>query len=251
MKTIFISDTHLQGLADKNQQTLVNFLDQIKEDTNLLVILGDLFDFWMGNNKKAFEQYRPILDKLLEIKERGIGIKYLEGNHDFFLGSFFSRDLKAEIYPDFLEMDLEGKRIYLAHGDLVDSEDYHYRAFRTFLRNKLVFYLLRTLPDTVAWKLANRFSRTSRESRETVEKDYQRIFQEFAFSKFEQGFDVVILGHSHQQEFFRTSIGGKERLYVNLGYCREQLSYLVYEGGDFKLQNVKCKVQSVNERNIF
>jgi len=243
MKIIFISDTHLQGLADENQQTLVNFLDQIKEDTNLLVILGDLFDFWMGNNKKAFEQYRPILDKLLEIKEGGIGIKYLEGNHDFFLGSFFSRDLKAEIYPDCLEMELEGKRIYLAHGDLVDSQDYRYRAFRMFLRNKLVFYLLRAaFPDNLGWKLANRFSRASRESRETVGKDYQRIFQEFALSKFEQGFDVVILGHSHQPEFLRTSIDGKEKLYVNLGYCREQLSYLIYEGGDFKLQNEKCKV---------
>ena len=242
MKIIFISDTHLQGLADENQQTLVDFLDQIKEDTNLLVILGDLFDFWMGDNKKAFEQYRPLLNKLLELKEKGIGIKYLEGNHDFFLGSFFSRDLKAEIYPDFLEMELEGKRIYLAHGDLVDSEDYRYRAFRIFLRNKLVFYLLRTLPDTVAWKLANKFSRTSRENKRTVGEDYQKTFREFALSKFGQGFDVVLLGHSHQPDFFRSNIDGKERLYVNLGYCRDQLSYLIYEGGDFKLQNVKCKV---------
>ncbi len=237
MKAIFIADTHLQGLADKNQQTLVNFLDQIKEDTNLLVILGDLFDFWMGNNKKAFEQYRPILDKLLERKKKGIRIKYLEGNHDFFLGRFFSRELEAEIYPDFLEMELEDKRIYLAHGDLVNSQDYRYRAFRMLLRNRLTFYLLRTIPDTVGWKLAYMFSRTSRESKGTVGEDYQRIFREFALNKFEQGFDVVILGHSHQPDFFRMNIGGRERLYVNLGYCREQHSYLIYEGGDFKLQS--------------
>ena len=123
MKTVFISDTHLYGLADKNQQTLVDLLDRIKEDTNLLIILGDLFDFYVGDNKKAREEYRPLLDKLLEIKEKGIGIKYLEGNHDFFLGSFFSRDIEVEIYPDFLEMELERKRIYLAHGDLVNSRD--------------------------------------------------------------------------------------------------------------------------------
>ncbi len=235
MKTIFISDTHLLGLADKTQQALVNLLDRIKVDTNLLVILGDLFDFWVGNNKKAFEQYRPFLNKLLELRKRGIRIKYLEGNHDFFLGSFFSRELEAEIYPDYLEMELEGKRIYLAHGDLVDSRDYRYRVLRILLRNRLTLLAIKIIPDTVAWKLANRFSRTSRESKRTEDEKYHRIFREFALSKFEQGFDVVILGHSHQPDFFRTNIGGKERLYVNLGYCREQISYLVYEGGNFEL----------------
>ncbi|MBI5682232.1 MAG: UDP-2,3-diacylglucosamine diphosphatase, partial [Deltaproteobacteria bacterium] len=162
MKAVFISDAHLKNLSDNNYKTLLNFLDNLK-NTNLLVILGDMFDFFSGYNKIAHKHHKPVLDRLLNLKDSGTKIIYLEGNHDFFMGRFFTETLEADVYSDNAEITLDGKKIFMAHGDMINKKDYGYRALRVFLRSWFIRLVFNILPSVVVWRIANYMSKSSRQ----------------------------------------------------------------------------------------
>lgn len=227
MKAIFLSDAHLKGLDDPNQRLLCSFLEGL-DGVDTLVILGDLFDFWTGFNDVVYYQYLPVLARLMRLKEKGVRIRYLEGNHELFMGPFFKEVLRAEVYPGPTEMELDGKRLFLAHGDTVNKRDYGYRFLRWFLRRGAIRFIMRNLPSLV-WRVARVMSKGSRLY---LGKgfDLDTILHEYAREK--KGYDVVILGHSHRPRFER--IG--ETLYVNLGDWINHHTYLVYEGGGFRLE---------------
>jgi len=228
VKLIFLSDAHLKGLDDPNQRLLCSFLEGL-DGVDTLVILGDLFDFWVGFNDAVYYQYLPILAQFLRLKDKGVKIKYLEGNHDFFMGPFFTDVLKAEVYPYPMEMELDGKRLFLAHGDTVNKRDYGYRFLRWFLRRRPIHFIMRNLPSLV-WRMAKVMSKGSRQY---LGKgfDYDTILLNYAMDK--RGYDAVILGHSHVPRFERI-MGGM--LYVNLGDWITHYTYLVYEDGGFRLE---------------
>ena len=101
---IFVSDAHLTGQDPGSMEVFLRFLDSEKKRMGHLVILGDLFEFFFGFRKgssserpSAFSDYLPVLNKLQTLSREGIQIKYFEGNHDFFLQSFFSEQFGMEV----------------------------------------------------------------------------------------------------------------------------------------------------------
>ncbi|HBO84448.1 MAG: hypothetical protein A2073_01840 [Deltaproteobacteria bacterium GWC2_42_11] len=233
MKAVFIADAHLKNPSDKNYKIILDFLENLK-DIDLLVILGDLFDFWNGCNKIAHEHHKPVLDKLLKIKNSGAKIIYLEGNHDFFMGRFFTEALDADVHSDSTEITLDGKRIFMAHGDMVNKKDYGYRILRGFLRSwfmRLVFYIV---PSIAVWKIANVMSKGSR-TYLVNGFEYEKIFTDYAAEKWKEGYDAVILGHCHNPKILKQDLDGRERFYINPGDWINHFTYVVYENREFKL----------------
>lgn len=234
MKIVFFSDAHLEGLGGKNLSYLLSFLDYIKEDTHLLVIAGDLFDFWYGY--KNFVYYHlPLLNKLLELKRKGIKISYIEGNHDFSMGPFFTEVLNANVFRESLELHLDGKKTLIAHGDMVNKKDYGYRLLRGALRSYTFSWLMRFFPSWLIWKIARLLSCSSRKYLGKAHP-LEKILEEFAWTKLKEGYDVVILAHTHNPVFKKTFMDGKEKLYANLGDWISHFTYLTYHYGEFSLR---------------
>jgi UDP-2,3-diacylglucosamine hydrolase len=235
MKTVFIADAHLKGLDDPNQQSLVEFLDSLT-GVRTLVVLGDLFDFWTGHNRVVERNYRPALDALLRLKKRGTGIIYIEGNHDFSMGRFFTETLGAGVYPDFHIIDLAGKKYYLSHGDTVGMTS-GYRLWRAYLRSplfRLTAFLVR--PGGV-WRVARYLSERSRGRSYTVNagrNSTEERIREFAAGKIAEGLDGVVMGHSHSPGVHRLNGG----TYANPGSINDG-EYLVWEDGKFSLEHRK------------
>lgn len=237
MKAVFISDAHLKEPSDNNYKIILNFLDNLK-DVNLLVILGDLFDFWNGRNKIAHKHHKPILDKLLKLKNSGAKIIYLEGNHDFFMGRIFTENLNADIYQEGAEIALDNKKIFLAHGDMVNKKDYGYRILRLFLRSwfmRIIFYIL---PSIIVWRIADAMSKGSRQYLAKGFK-YDEMFIEFAREKWKQGYDAVMLGHAHSPKILKEIIDNREKFYINPGDWINHFTYIVYENNGFRMENFK------------
>ena len=236
MKIVFVADAHLKGLDDPNQASLVKFLDGL-DGIDLLVILGDLFDFWGGDNRVVRRHYRPALDALLRIRERGIKILYLEGNHDFSMGKFFIRTLEADVYGDCVELEVEpGKRFFLAHGDLVVGSVLH-AAWRQSLKSGLLRMIMTSLGPWVVWKIAGSLSKKSRQYSE--KKDVDKALREFARRRIGSGSNAVVLGHSHVGGVRTEKSEGKSGTYANPGSWAGAKSYLQYENGKFKLNRWK------------
>ena len=225
---IFLSDAHFTGENRDNQDRLIRFLEEEGENLSTLVLLGDLFEFWFGFEGYVYREYVPILEQLKSLSHRGVRIKYVEGNHDFCLGPFFEKELRAEVYAEEMEETLGGKRVYIAHGDRVNPRDYEYRLFRRALKNRFSYAVMRWAGPALSMKVAKRLSARSRRKNHCRSSSHIPISRVFAMNKFREGIDVVILGHSHYPEEVLERIDGREKGYFNVGDWITFFSYLRY-----------------------
>ena len=233
MKIIFIGDAHLSGLDDANMAPLCSFIDSLWP-INTLVIMGDLFDVWTGTNKATLREYAPLLKSLRVLKCKGTKIVYLEGNHDFSLGKFFTGDLLAEVYPEEHTMEIDGKRLYLSHGDTVHMKAGD-KLWRLFLRSPLFTLLSKLLGSNNVWRIAKKLSSKSRYY--GAKKDVESAIRAFAEKKLaSEGYDGVIFGHSHVGGIHKEAAGSGTGFYANPGGWVNEKSYLIYEDGEFRME---------------
>jgi len=218
----------------------LRFLSLEQERIGSLVILGDLFEFFFGfkpSNENGlpdgknfpFPEYLPVLKALQEIDRQGVRIEYFEGNHDFFLRGFF-RDhfsMGVEVHPEGCETDLAGRKVFIAHGDLSNPRQWKYRTLRKVLRNRWTHRLIQWVgPERTRW-VAQRMNAMSQDIYHGEEKTHPPpTFREFAHEKFTEGFDVVILGHSHFAEAAEEEVAGRRCAYYNVGDWRIHRSFL-------------------------
>lgn len=237
MKIVFLADAHIAGLGDPNQRLLAEFLDSLSSSKNppdKVVFLGDIFDFWMGFNEVVAREYSTLLKAFVGLHKEGIDIIYLEGNHDYSMGAFFTGTLKVGVYGDDCEMRLDGKRLFLSHGDRA-AGDVKYSIWRWFLRNILGELLSDLLGPARTWQLAKYLSKQSRSCGERS-ANVELGFKKFIREKISEGFDTVILAHSHKAVVERVELEGKGGLYVNPGSFSDNGFYILYEDGSYTLK---------------
>lgn len=199
MRAIFIADAHLKNPGDRNYCQVLRFLGELPGRTDHLIILGDFFEFWLGDSAKPFPHYRPVLAALEKLTAQGVELTFIEGNHDFHLGRYFSRAFRARVFPDATTMTLDHKRIFLCHGDLINRADYAYRLLRFLFRNPVTRLLARVIPASIPAWIAVKLGNHSKGNHGAVAArwDYRQLVTEFARKRFQAGDDVVITGHFH------------------------------------------------------
>lgn len=224
-KAYFISDAHL-GLGNKETEIiketlLLSFFEHIKNDADSLYILGDLFDAWFEYKTVIPRGFHRTISKLDELVRSNIKVHYLAGNHDYWMDDFFSTDLGINVHFDEFDIVLDGKKIFMHHGDGFTSNDYGYNILKKILRNPINIKLYRMLHPDLGVTLAKKISRTSRKhssNKHFGEEDGMKIA---ATKKIEAGYDIVIMGHRHEPSFQKIGNG----LYVNLGDWISHFSY--------------------------
>lgn len=244
MPVYFFSDVHL-GLGDKNEERkkeerLLGFLRSILPTTETLFIVGDLFDFWFDYATVIPKGFHRTLSMLQEFTDRKIPVHYVAGNHDYWIDGFFRDDLGMILHFEPFEIRLDGKRIYVHHGDGLARNDLGYRLIKPVLRNPLAIRLYRLLHPDIGVRLARGSSRTSRAY--TSDKYYgeEEGMIERAALKIQDGIDIVIMGHRHQSRLERIGNG----VYVNLGDWITYHSYAVLQNGAISL-----RTWDLNERH--
>ncbi|MFZ4440911.1 MAG: UDP-2,3-diacylglucosamine diphosphatase, partial [Syntrophales bacterium] len=205
MRAIFISDAHLKDPGDAAYQKLMSFFDTLRGSVDerngeipasavvvdLLVIVGDFFDFWFERGDVVYPGFQPVIDRIAALKKQGVRICLCEGNHDFFLGDYFTGRLGIEVYPEWAEFDFDGLRVIVSHGDTVDRDNLKYLALRIFLRSRVAHVLQRLLPLKILWWIARLGSEMSKEVSEESQERLAKIMHRFAIGKFQEGYDAV------------------------------------------------------------
>jgi len=245
---VFVSDAHFTGRAPEEMEAFVKFLDREGPRMSHLVVLGDLFEFFFGFKNSfpkrggppdeksfPFPEYLPVLKKLQVLHRDGIRIKYFEGNHDFSLHSFF-RDrfgMNVEVHPSGWEERLGKKRVFLAHGDLSNPEQWKYRLLRKILKNRWTYGLIELAGPRFSRRVADWMSEKSGQLYHGTPPEIPPpAFRAFAHRKFQEGFEVVVLGHSHFPEEVVEEIEGRRCLYFNVGDWRIHRSFLRFTPPD-------------------
>ena len=234
MRTLFLADAHLNQPSDPNYRALLLFLEKQLGRTDTLVLLGDIFEFWVGYKYTVFSAYVPILEMLDRFRAAGTQIIFVEGNHDFHLGPYFQQHLAARVLPDGDAVELDGRKVFLAHGDLANPEDRSYRVLRSVLRSYPLYLMIRILPPDLTWSIAAMAGRRSRRGREekSRHKPARGILMDYARGIHARGFETVVTGHFHQP--FHAKEAGFEL--IALGDWISQFSYAVCEDGVFELK---------------
>ncbi|MBX7042178.1 MAG: UDP-2,3-diacylglucosamine diphosphatase [Ignavibacteria bacterium] len=240
----FFSDVHL-GLESpekerKKERKLIRFLESASEDAAEIFIVGDLFDCWIEYKQVVPKGFYRLLAKISELVESGITINYIAGNHDFWKGDYFRNEFGIEICHEHIERVIEGKKFFIHHGDGFAYNDSGYRILKKVMRSKLSQRLYSLIHPDIGIRLAKGTSETSRVH--TSAKDYSKSdgLRDAAFSKVDEGFDYVIMGHRHLPQMIRHNQG----YYVNLGDWIEHSSYGLFRNGVFELTEFKSKEEA-------
>jgi UDP-2,3-diacylglucosamine pyrophosphatase LpxH len=214
MRVVMVSDVHLEGLNDPVQRDFVRWLDALEADE--LFMLGDVFHHWWGFSGAVMTPYVPVCAALLRLRERGVGITFVPGNHDFRAGPFFTEVLGAEVRAMHLRQ-VQGRSVFLAHGDEADTSA-GYALTRWALRSWAFDGFVRLLGAGWAWRFLRRLAGRSR-AQPADQRALLARQRRWAQTKLTEGNELVVLGHVHHMGIHRTGVGAVIHLG---GWCDER-----------------------------
>ncbi len=241
-KIYFLSDFHL-GAPDyesslKREKRVVKFLDEIKNDAEVIFILGDLFDFWYEYKKVVPKGFVRILGNLAELTDRGIIIYFFVGHHDMWMNGYFEKELNIDVFHDPKEFEFNGKKFLIGHGDGLGPGDHRYKMMKKVFRSKFSQSLFGMLHPSTGIGIADYFSRKSRAAAGTEdekflgeEKEWLILFAKETLQK--KHIDYFIFGHRHLPIEYKLN---DESVYINLGDWIKYNSYAVFDNGIVSLK---------------
>lgn len=236
MTAIFLSDVHLRDADSVKTKLVVRFLQEVASKFENIYLLGDLFDVWPGTTDYLVRHFSPVIQTLKDLVQDGHCVHYLEGNHDFRLGTYFTESLGIKVYPDVITETWNGRRIYMAHGDLGNPSEKGYRVLRYVLRHNLLHLALKVVPQEFIFKTGLNTSKLSRGYQKKVPKNEEAIrelYRDTARGIFEKGYDVVLMGHTHLPDDVTTVVDGRQCRYINTGDWVRNFTYLEFDGTEF------------------
>lgn len=135
MQIHFISDLHLS--ADRPGLTALfeRYLAGPAREAGSVYILGDLFEYWAGDDDLDDPLNRGVAETLAGFAEGGSKIYFMAGNRDFLLGNEFATRAHLQILQEPTLIQLGEQRTLLCHGDSLCTDDLAYQAFRHQVRN--------------------------------------------------------------------------------------------------------------------
>lgn len=233
--TIFASDIHLSP-ADKAGVIpfFLSFLKDRLEGASSLYLLGDIFDYWVGPGMLSEPGLEPVFSAIRDLTGAGVGVTLLHGNRDFLFGRREAKSLGVSNPGESVETALEGKRIFLTHGDLFCTRDLAYQRMKRILRNPLLKKLVRAMPRPMSNRLAHKLKSSTERSLKRKSPYETSIDLKSVQEVMDQGFDAVICGHFHETADEILEGGG--RLITLSDWTSSQGSYAEFREGDLSLK---------------
>jgi UDP-2,3-diacylglucosamine hydrolase len=242
LKIYFASDQHFGAptpeLSAPREQRFVKWLDEIKQDADVLFLVGDLFDFWFEYKTVVPRGFVRVLGKLAELKERGIEIHFFVGNHDLWMDDYFEKELGIPVYHRPQEFTFNGKSFLIGHGDGLGPGDKGYKRMKKVFTNPVSKWLFRWLHPDVGVKLAQYLSVKNKLI--SGDEDVKFLGEEnewlVLYSKRKlqtKHYDYLIFGHRHLPMVIKV---GPDSEYVNLGDWIIYFTYAVFDGNTFELK---------------
>lgn len=136
MSTLFISDLHLCAGRPQSNRSFFGFLEREALSARALYILGDLFEYWIGDDDLGDPFNATVVAALARLVAGGVPTYLMHGNRDFVIGEAFARASGVTLLPDPTLLNLHGQTALLMHGDTLCTLDLEYQAFRREARSQ-------------------------------------------------------------------------------------------------------------------
>ncbi len=132
---LFIADLHLCDERPDTVEAFLSFLRGPAANAGSLWILGDLFEYWAGDDDLDAPLHHRLCAALHALSDQGVAIAFMHGNRDFLIGDEFARAAGLRLLPDPCDIVVNGRRLLLSHGDVLCTDDHAYQAYRQQVRD--------------------------------------------------------------------------------------------------------------------
>lgn len=238
--SLFISDLHLCESRPNITQAFIAFLQKTAIKAQSLYILGDLFEYWPGDDAIETGLHQSIIQALKNFSSQGINTFLIHGNRDFLLGEGFAKAANITLLPDPTLLNLYGKPVLLSHGDALCTDDVAYQEFRQQVRSATwqSQFLSQPLSSRIAYIEQLRIQSTQEKSHKSMlimdvnadavatllhQNDYPPIF---------------IHGHTHRPHQHLIQLDNHQCQRWVLGDWYEQGSYLKLDANGCQAQQL-------------
>mgnify|MGYP006123189509 FL=1 len=222
---LFVSDTHLSEDSPPGIERFNRFLDTHASKYEYLFILGDLFEYWIGDDANQFKSVKIALQKL---KTK---IYFIHGNRDFLIGSDFLDKTNITLLDDSTLIQLGNQKAVILHGDTLCIDDKEYQEFRSKVRleswkkdflNKKIHTRLEICKDLRRKSYEAQINK-SELLMDVNENEVKKLFKDLSFPP------IMIHGHTHRPKRHKYLLDNNkcERWVLNDWY--DSGSYLIWK----------------------
>lgn len=196
---LFISDLHLQSSHPRTCAAFLSFLQQHARSAHALYLLGDLFEYWAGDDDLDDPFNARITAAIRAVSDAGVHVYWIAGNRDFLVGSSFAAAAGATLLSEPHLATIGGQRVVLLHGDAECTNDLKYMAFRAMVRQSAWQQQFLAMPLAQRKAIIDGLRQSSREhngekSMEIMDVTPEAVAQVFA----KHASAVMIHGHTHR-----------------------------------------------------
>ncbi len=238
--SLFISDLHLCDSRPNITQAFIDFLKETALKAQALYILGDLFEYWAGDDAIEAGHQQAVISALRKLNSQGVALFFMHGNRDFLLNSDFAQATLGNLLPDPTLLHLYGKPVLLSHGDMLCTDDIAYQQFRVQVRNPTwkKEFLNQPLDTRIAYIEKIRMKSELEKSLKSMQiMDVNQQAVESLLRQHDYP-PILIHGHTHRPNKHIVSVDNQTCERWVLGDWYEQGSYL-------KLDQNGCQSQSL------
>jgi len=239
--SLFISDLHLCGSRPAITKAFIQFLQKTAVNAEKLFILGDLFEYWAGDDDLLHADHKDIIQAIKALGDAGTEVFLIHGNRDFLIGHQFSKAAGVNLLPDPSEINLYGERILISHGDDLCTDDTRYQSFRAQVRSaswqaEFLSYPLTSRKAQIEALRLQSEQEKSHKSEAIMDVNSDAVS---ALLRQHEYPELFIHGHTHRPNTHIIEIDGHQCQRVVLGDWYEQGSCLRLDEYGFSNEAVK------------
>ena len=233
MTVAFISDLHLDPARPDSTEWFRVFMDNSQGLLKQVYILGDLFEFWIGDDGRDAVGHEEVESIIRNAVDCGLEVYFIHGNRDFLIGSSFEIRTGCIILPDPTLITLGSDKVLLTHGDALCTDDIeHQEARKVMLTSKWkIAFLNKTIDDRMDSALSlRRKSSVSKQSKTMEIMDVNQFHVEKVMR--DHGVFKMIHGHTHKpavHDFLLDDVPAR-RYVLGDWYTRKSVLYYDNEG---------------------
>ncbi|KAA0910503.1 UDP-2,3-diacylglucosamine diphosphatase [Pusillimonas sp. ANT_WB101] len=206
------SDIHLGPHVPATARAFYQFLDEARANADALMLCGDIFDAWIGDDVATTCPPDWLAEALSNLRQVSASIPLWlgRGNRDFLLGKPFADTVGARMLPDVVCLDTDAGRVLLSHGDEYCTDDAGYQRFRRLVRNPVIQSVFLKLSLGVRRRVANmarKRSKASNQYKSAHIMDVSTSAVEQAFR--DAGVAYMVHGHTHRPAIHALDIDGQ------------------------------------------
>lgn len=244
MKYSFISDIHIKSADDNGAEILKSFFNHpLTEESDRIILMGDIFDFMVGDHKKYINEYSFFFEAILKFINHKKEVIFIEGNHDFhfskIIQEYLEQNSQNSSHFRYLkageDIILGEEKYHYCHGYEVDYENkYFKRWYRIYSSHWFYYIITYIIPYTLIKWLGGQASKDSkRRGKKTFNFDQMKAKYLKGAKSFirERNIKGVISGHTHIKEFHTYQDG---TVYINIGFPRRDKEFIHYNGKKFE-----------------